>query len=128
MAQALALADDEAGRGPVNDAIKGVQAWRGRHTAARASDNGGNYADAVAQVIGGKNQRGEVVTATTGQCFDVVDASLRKAVDHEQQEFVQAANDGRGALTGLPAGAALLAVLAAVGAALGIGRRLSEYR
>ncbi|WP_308407698.1 hypothetical protein [Streptomyces sp. RKAG337] len=128
MAQALALADDEAGRGPVNDAIKGVQAWRGRHTAARASDNEGNYADAVAQVIGGKNQQGEVVSATTGQCFDAVDASLRKAVDHEQQEFEQAANDGRGALTGLPAGAALLAVLAAAGAALGIGRRLSEYR
>lgn len=128
MAQALALADDEAGRAPVNDAIKGVKAWRGRHTTARASDDQGNYVDAVAQVIGGKNQQGEVVTATTGQCFDVVDASLRKAVDHEQQEFVQAANDGRGALTALPAGAALLAVLAAAGAALGIGRRLSEYR
>jgi hypothetical protein len=40
---------------------------------------------------------------------------------------VQAARDGRGALTGLPAGAAALAVLGAA-AVLGRGRGLPEYR
>lgn len=126
--QALALADNTAGRSPVNAAIKGVRAWRGRHDGARASDNSGDYTTAVAKVIGGKDSSGKTVTETTGQCFDVVDKSLEKAVAQEQHEFQQAADSGRGALSLLPFGAALLAVLAAAGAALGIGRRLSEYR
>jgi hypothetical protein len=128
LSQALALADNTAGRTPVDAAIKGVQAWRARHTVARASDNNGDYTTAVAQVIGGRNSKGATVTQTTGQCFEVVDASLEKAVAQEQHEFRQAADSGRGALSLLPFGAALLAVLAAAGAALGIGRRLSEYR
>ncbi|WP_245796292.1 hypothetical protein [Actinacidiphila alni] len=126
--QALALADNAKGRTPVDTAIKSVQTWRARHTVARASDNNGDYTTAVAQVIGGKDSKGHTVTETTGQCFDKVDASLEQAVAQEQHEFNQAADSGRGALTLLPAGAALLAVLAAAGAALGIGRRLSEYR
>lgn len=126
--RALALADDEAGRTPVTAAIGGVRTWRGRHRTARDSDNAGDYETAVAQVIGGKDQNGTVVTKTTGQCFDTVDASLAEAVGHEQQEFERAASDGRGALAGLPLGAAVLALLGAAGAALGIGRRLSEYR
>jgi hypothetical protein len=128
LSQALALADNTAGRTPVDAAIKGVQAWRGRHTVARNSDNNGDYTTAVAQVIGGKDSKGNTVTKTTGQCFDVVDTNLEKAVAQEQHEFRQAADSGRGALSLLPFGAALLAVLAAAGAALGIGRRLSEYR
>jgi hypothetical protein len=128
LAQALALADDSAGRAPVDAAIKSVQIWRGRHAAARDSDDGGDYATAVAEVIGGEDSSGKVVTATTGQCFDKVDADLEQAVVQEQKEFSRAADDGRGALSLLPAGAGLLAVLAAAGAVLGVGRRLSEYR
>jgi hypothetical protein len=61
-------------------------------------------------------------------CFDNVDKALAAALAHEQTEFKQAASDGRDSLTGLPTGAAVLAVLGAAGAVLGIGRRLSEYR
>jgi hypothetical protein len=57
-----------------------------------------------------------------------VDTNLAAALTHEESEFKQAAGDGRDAMSGLPAGAAVLAVLAAAGALLGIGRRLSEYR
>jgi hypothetical protein len=128
LAQALALADNTAGRTPVDAAIKGVQTWRGRHQTAREADNNGNYTTAVAQVIGGKDSNGKTVVNTTKQCFDVVDTSLEKAVAQEHDEFQKAAESGRGALSLLPFGAALLAVLAAAGAALGIGRRLSEYR
>lgn len=128
LAKALALADNTAGRTPVDSAIKGVQTWRGRHDVARASDDNGDYTTAVAQVIGGKDSKGNTVTQTTKQCFDVVDASLEKAVVQEQHEFQQAAKNGHGALSLLPYGAAVLALLAAAGAALGIGRRLSEYR
>jgi hypothetical protein len=128
LAQALALADEPAGRAPVDSAIKSVQTWRGRHTAARTSDDNGDYTTAVADVIGGRDSKGNDVKATTGQCFDNVDRSLKQAVDQETTEFQHAAESGRGALSLLPAGAGLLAVLAAAGALLGIGRRLSEYR
>ncbi|WP_225844571.1 hypothetical protein [Streptomyces sp. HPF1205] len=128
MAQALALADTDAGRAPVKDAIKGVQTWRARHADERRSDNGGDYTTAVAHVIGGKDAAGDTVTETTGQCFDKVDQDLEKAVAQEQSEFTSAARSGHGALSLLAFGAGLLAVLAAAGAVLGIGRRLSEYR
>ncbi|WP_386416770.1 hypothetical protein [Streptomyces polyrhachis] len=120
--RALDLADDDAGRVPVEKAIVGVRTWQGRHTGVLEADNIGDYQTAVDRVIGTGDKE------STGQCFDVVDASLAKAIAHEQAEFVQAARDGRDALGGLAIGAAVLAVLGAAGAVLGIGRRLSEYR
>lgn len=128
LAQALALADTSGGRAPVNAAVKGVQTWRARHAAERDSDNNGDYATAVAEVIGGKDAGGHDVTETTGQCFDLVDQKLEEAVTVEQAEFRKAADSGHGALSLLPFGSGLLAVLAAAGAVFGVGRRLSEYR
>ncbi|BBA97475.1 putative secreted protein [Actinacidiphila reveromycinica] len=128
LAQALALADKEAGRAPVRSAIADLAEWRQRHTSERAADDGGDYTTAVAEVIGGKNSSGAQVTETTGKTFDAVDTSLGQAVAQEQKEFHQAATDGRGALALLPFGAGVLAVLAAAAALVGIGRRLSEYR
>ncbi|WP_329132097.1 hypothetical protein OG552_12045 [Streptomyces sp. NBC_01476] len=128
LAQALALADSSAGSEPLKAAASSMRTWRARHTAARAADDKGDYTTAVALVIGGKDSSGRTVTDTTGECFEKVDADLNAAVDQEHTEFQRAADDGRGAMSLLPAGAAALAVLAAAGAALGIGRRLSEYR
>ncbi|MEV4229513.1 hypothetical protein AB0J81_20915 [Streptomyces bobili] len=120
LAAAAKLADDQAGEKPVTTAESNMAEWKKRHTAARAQDDNGNYEQALALVIGAKG--------ATAQCFDGVDASLATALDHEQHEFKQAAGDGLDAMGGLPLGAAVLAVLAAAGAVLGIGRRLSEYR
>ncbi|MFE0378236.1 hypothetical protein ACFW1M_22205 [Streptomyces inhibens] len=117
---ALALADDEAGRGPVRDALTHVRQWQARHAEARTADDKGDYDRALAKVIG--------ADGSTGESFDRVAAGLQKALVHEQAEFRSAADDGRGALGGLPVGAGVLAALAAVGAVLGIGRRLAEYR
>ncbi|MEW1860193.1 hypothetical protein OG896_26530 [Streptomyces sp. NBC_00669] len=129
LAQALALADKEAGRAPVRSAIENASAWRQRHTRERAADDGGDYTTAVAEVIGVKNSGGEFTVAnTTQESFSAVDTSLGKAVAQEQKEFHQSATDGRGALSLLPYGAGLLAALAAGAALIGIGRRLSEYR
>ncbi|MGY0061748.1 hypothetical protein ACWY4P_35310 [Streptomyces sp. LZ34] len=120
LARARDLADDGEGRAPVDEAITRVREWQVRHKTARAADDAGNYKDARAKVIGGKG--------STGESFDKVDALLAKALDHEQREFKRAADDGRGALTGLALGAGVLAALGAAAALLGIGRRLSEYR
>jgi hypothetical protein len=120
LAEAEKLADDATGEKPVTAALGNMKVWKDRHSDARHEDENGNYATALAKVIG--------PTGATGECFDSVDDNLRKALDHERAEFEQAAGDGLGAMTGLPVGAALLAVLGAAGAVLGIGRRLSEYR
>ena len=113
-------ADDGPGRLPVAAARDAVREWRDRHTDARTSEENGDHEGAVQRVVGGGK--------TTGKSFDRVDASLRTATGHEQTEFEHAAEDGRDAFTGLAAGAALLALLGAIAALLGIGRRLSEYR
>ncbi|MFE1307514.1 hypothetical protein [Streptomyces sp. NPDC058755] len=120
LTEADGLADDRAGTEPVKAAEGNMAVWKKRHTSARTEDENGNYQQALDMVIGGKG--------ATGECFDSVDRNLALAIDHEQAEFKQAAGDGRDAMTGLPIGAAVLAVLGAAGAVAGIGRRLSEYR
>jgi hypothetical protein len=120
LSQARKLADDSEGRGPVEEAVKGVSEWKVRHDSASRTDKAGDYDGALEKIIGPED--------STGRSFDRVDAALEKALAHEQREFTKAAEDGLGALTGLPVGAAALAVLGAVGTILGINRRLSEYR
>ncbi|WP_369246654.1 hypothetical protein [Streptomyces sp. R41] len=122
LALAADLADDKAGEEPVQSATGNMKVWKSRHKEARAADDAGDYQGALNKVIGSKSDK------PTGECFDGVDTNLALALKHEESEFKQAAGDGRGAMTGLPVGAAVLAVLAAAGALLGVGRRLSEYR
>ncbi|MFK4222774.1 hypothetical protein [Streptomyces sp. NPDC019890] len=120
LSEAQKLADDTEGRDPVEAAVASVSEWKVRHKSASTTDKAGDYVGALDKVIGPK--------ASTGQSFDQVDEALAKALGHEQREFTRAAEDGRGALTGLPIGAAALAVLGGAGAVIGINRRLSEYR
>ncbi|WP_418957094.1 hypothetical protein [Streptomyces tritici] len=120
LARARELADDDAGRAPVDEAAQRVADWKERHSGARATDDAGDYEGALKRVIGPDE--------STGRSFDQVDAALKRALDHEQAEFTRSASDGRDALTALPLGAGVLAVLGAVGAIMGINRRLSEYR
>ncbi|MFH8390870.1 hypothetical protein [Streptomyces sp. NPDC018036] len=122
LADAAGLADDSAGKKPVQGATANMEVWKHRHAEARRADDDGKYQLALDRVIGSADKK------PTRVCFDGVDSNLRDALTHEQDEFQRAAGDGLGAMTGLPVGAAVLGVLAAAGAVLGIGRRLSEYR
>ncbi|MGP4111631.1 hypothetical protein ACTWP5_12020 [Streptomyces sp. 4N509B] len=120
LAEAAALADDEEGRRPVEDAVRAAEEWRETHQAARRSELDGDYDAALDRVIGQEE--------STGSSFEEVDASLRAAIAHEQREFEDAASSGHAALRGLVVGAAALAVLAALSALAGVRRRLAEYR
>nr|WP_256341704.1 hypothetical protein [Streptomyces sp. TLI_105] len=120
LAAARELADDDAGRGPVDDSAARAADWRERHKDARAKDEAGDYEGALARVVGAED--------STGRSFDQVDAALERALAHEQSEFTRSAGAARDALTALPLGAAALGILGAAGAVLGINRRLSEYR
>ncbi|GAA2127638.1 hypothetical protein [Streptomyces synnematoformans] len=122
LGRALRLADDSQGREPVAAAMDDVREWRAMHGEAQERNVAGDYESAKDMVIGGDGEK------STSEFFDRVDDSLVEALEHEQREFLRAAEDGRGALSGLWIGAAVLAVLGAVGAVFGIGRRLSEYR
>ncbi|MGX2997169.1 hypothetical protein JNUCC64_23385 [Streptomyces sp. JNUCC 64] len=123
LARAAELADDDAGRDPVARATRAMKVWQERHGVARERDNAGDYRGAVDKVIG--TAKGD---EPTGECFDTVDAALEKALAHEQDEFRTAVGDAPGGMNLLAVGAAVLAVLGAALALLGIGRRLSEYR
>ncbi|MGW4029086.1 hypothetical protein ACWEFL_07150 [Streptomyces sp. NPDC004838] len=124
LSQARRIADDgeDEDGGPLQIAITGVADWRERHQEASATDKSGDYDGALDKVIGPHPE------GSTGESFDQVDAALEKALAREQRQFTRAAEDGRSALSGLPAGAAALGVLGALGAVLGVNRRLSEYR
>ncbi|WP_327729681.1 hypothetical protein OG250_28660 [Streptomyces sp. NBC_00487] len=129
LAAAERLADDASGEQPVKAAGAGMEAWLDRHESARDADDKGDYQCALDQVIGGESRPDcENGDKPTGECFDEVDRNLGIASRYEAKEFERAAQGGRDAMLGLPVGAAVLAVLGAAGAVLGIGRRLSEYR
>jgi hypothetical protein len=123
LAHADRLADDTAGRKPVRVANESMKVWKSRHELARRANDSGDYQKARDRVIGTTAE-----DQSTGECFDDVDTSLASALTHETNEFKQAARAGLAAMTGLPVGSAVLAVLGAAGAVIGIGRRLSEYR
>ncbi|KRV47898.1 hypothetical protein AQ490_05975 [Wenjunlia vitaminophila] len=126
--EALRLADDDRGRTAVEQARTGLAQWKERHTAARAKDDGGDYDDAVALVIGGEDQRGRQVTETTGKSFDMVSDRLKEAVALEKKQLRRAARDADDAYTGLPVGGAAVALLAAGAVVRGVGQRRAEYR
>ncbi|WP_327724060.1 hypothetical protein [Streptomyces europaeiscabiei] len=129
LAAAEEIADNAGGEEPLKAAGAGMEEWQARHKNARAADDKGDYQCALDQVIGGESTAAcKDGDKPTGECFDEVDKNLGIASKYEAKEFELAARSGRDAMLGLPVGAAVLAVLGAAGAVLGIGRRLSEYR
>ena len=95
--------------------------WEAAHRQVRALDDGGNYTGAVASVV--TTQPGG-----SGAAFAGVDAALADAMGAERAAFADGTGSAASALTGLVAGPAVLALLAAAAVAVGLGRRIGEYR
>ncbi|MFF3393293.1 hypothetical protein ACFYW1_20495 [Streptomyces sp. NPDC002669] len=117
LAKAEKLAEDSKGKGPVNRALNATEEWRRSHTAARESEKRGDYTDAREKI-------GRSKTSSYKQVGDELEA----ARVHERDQFRTAAESGRGALSLLPFGAVLLALLGAGAVIAGVNRRVSEYR
>jgi hypothetical protein len=98
-----------------------VGEWQAAHRQVRELDDGGRYPDAVASVV-------STASGGSGAAFARLDAALGAAIDAERAAFADATASAAAALTGLIAGPAVLALLAAAAAAAGLGRRIGEYR
>lgn len=120
LGRAAALADDEDGREPVAAATRKTHEWRERHRDVRSADQAGEHQRAVDLLLSdGHGPQGS---------FKAVDGALQRALKSERKEFTRAAEDGADAFTALVPGAVVLGLLAAGGAVVGVGRRLSEYQ
>ena len=95
--------------------------WQAAHRQVRDLDDGGRYTDAVASVV-------TTTPGGSGAAFERLDAAFGEAIDAERAAFADATASAASALTGLVAGPAVLALLAAAAVAVGLGRRIGEYR
>ncbi|URM91364.1 hypothetical protein LUW75_16840 [Streptomyces sp. MRC013] len=89
MARGAALADDGRSDRYATEYATAVAGPDRALTRAWRTDRAGGRDGVLRQVTGGE--------ASTGAAFDRVDRALRKAVDHEQDEFVRAAGRARDA-------------------------------
>jgi hypothetical protein len=105
----------------IADVRGATEQWNNAHRTLRELDDGGNYRDAVASATGAD-------TEGSGVAFDRLGAVLGQTIDAERAAFRADADAAAAALTGLAIGPPALALLAAVGAAVGIWRRVEEYR
>ncbi|WP_349632782.1 hypothetical protein [Streptomyces sp. ML-6] len=111
------LAEDTTGKSPVKGALAATEEWQRSHDAARESENSGRYKEAR-----------EKISQSKKSSYKRVGLELGDARENEEGQFLAAARSGRGALSPLPFGAALLALLGAGAAIAGVNRRVSEYR
>jgi hypothetical protein len=121
----LLTAATDAADPDIDDRIAAVRAateeWQTAHRRLRELDDGGLYRDAVASATGADPDG-------SGAAFDRLGMVLGVTIDAERAAFRTEADAAAAALGGLAVGPAVLALVAAAAAAVGIGRRVEEYR
>jgi hypothetical protein len=121
----LLSAATEAADPDTDDRIAAVrtatEAWLTAHRRLRELDDGGLYRDAVASATGADPDG-------SGAAFDRLGAVLGETIDAERASFRSEADAAAATYSGLAVGPAALALVAAAAAAVGIGRRVEEYR
>jgi hypothetical protein len=115
------FASDPQGRALVQAANDAAQGYSSAHEEVRRLDDAGEYIKAVDAAV--STHQTSAATA-----FGRLAAALQTAVEYERVAFTRDIARARGWLTGLPAGIGTLALIAAVGVALGVRQRLEEYR
>jgi hypothetical protein len=115
------FASDPQGRALVQAANDAAQGYSSAHEEVRRLDDAGEYIKAVDAAV-------STHQASAATAFGRLAAALQTAVEYERVAFTRDIDRARGWLTGLPAGIGTLALIAAVGVALGVRQRLEEYR
>ncbi len=118
--RAASAADPASARGiaAVRAAATG---WRDAHERLRALSASGDRPRALASAAGA-DPEGSAVS------FDRLNASLATALGEDRTALALDVRGADATLTGIALGPAILALLAAVAAAIGVGRRIWEYR
>jgi hypothetical protein len=118
---AMQFATDPEGRALVQAAIGDASGYAAAHREVRRLDDAGDYNKAVDAAVNTQQ-------ASAAAAFDRLAAALQAAVDYERGAFSRDIDRARDWLNGLPTGIGTLALIAAVGVALGVRQRLEEYR
>jgi hypothetical protein len=95
--------------------------WFGLHQQVTTTTANGDYAGAVRLALG-SDAKGEAGT------FYRLDGTLNDAVEQGRKEFITQTETAGFVLSAMPLGMLLMAVIAATGSAIGIWKRLREYR
>jgi hypothetical protein len=122
LGEARGLAAGGAAADKIDAAIQDAAAWFKAHGDVRRQDDDGQYQDAVDTAIRDDKQNG------AAGAFVRLDENLLAAINVGRQEFLDDTRGAERALTLLAPGIAVLALIAAAGAAMGIRERLREYR
>jgi hypothetical protein len=117
----MQFATDPEGRALVQAAIGDASGYAAAHREVRRLDDAGDYNKAVDAAVNTQQ-------ASAAAAFDRLAAALQAAVDYERGAFSRDIDRARDWLNGLPTGIGTLALIAAVGVALGVRQRLEEYR
>jgi hypothetical protein len=102
-------------------ATRDAPAWYAVNDQVYRLDQAANYAAETQLVIGSG-------PGSSAVRFSRVQRDLAQAISADQVIFHRGATAGRNAFGGLEAGIVVAALLMAAGCALGLGRRLAEYR
>ena len=121
LAAAQATARGTPAAAAVTAAVGDAQAWFAAHRRVRALDDSGQHAAAVASVRG-------TAAGDAGAAFSRLSADLATATTKDQAVFDATARSASSAFSGLEAGLIAASLLMAAACALGLGRRLAEYR
>ncbi|MFC0526835.1 hypothetical protein [Phytohabitans kaempferiae] len=108
-------------REALNAALAEARNWLSAHEQVRQLDNDGRYAEAVTASVGTEEN-------STASIANRLDEQLAGAIEHNSEMFRQEVRGAGNSLAGADIGVAVLAALLMIGAAVGIQRRLAEYR
>lgn len=106
----------------LNAAVDHAVAWLEAHELVREYDETGEHRQAVLLAISDDDDD------SPAKVFTNLDSELAASIDAARRDFAENTSAASGALTLLAPGYAVLSIIAALGATLGIRERLREYR